>query len=165
MKWTMSFTDDGVHMNYECWNNILKDRADLEAELAGFERDSADLHEDNERLHRFLTTREYEERVELEAKNKRLEEQLDDIGDAWRCNFEQYQEQLIRLEEQLEIYRERHRDAKSNYATIMRLREELQSAQELLLVGLYNTDIISQLQFDAGMELIEEEFDERRRQD
>jgi len=31
---------------------------------------------------------------------------------------------LIKLEDELETYRERHRDTKSNYATMQRLREE-----------------------------------------
>lgn len=45
-------------------------------------REKEQLEADNERLHRFLTTREYEDRVELEAENEALCELLSPLVDV-----------------------------------------------------------------------------------
>lgn len=43
----------------------------------------------------------------------------------WEEVVEELLERIEDLEGQLETYRERHRDAKSNFATMQRLREEV----------------------------------------
>jgi len=52
-----------------------------------------------------------------------LEPSGDDYPLAWVI-WDWADERIAKLEEELETYRERHRDTKSNYATMQRLREE-----------------------------------------